>query len=157
MKRNLVAESRIQQVFKWKRSATLVVPYSQGLCERYKTIYSKYDIQVHFEGAQTLKNLLVFPKDKDTITKQSRVIYWFKCDKTPLCSYHPAQSYRTLLLGLFCVKVLSSILSKAHAGYLHLVRTSLKCCCSILSSSCVKQTALAMCTSVLMTLHLAAM
>ena len=38
--------------------------------------------QVDFKGGQILKNFLVFPKDKDTITKQSSVIYWFQWDQT---------------------------------------------------------------------------
>ena len=59
-----------------------MVPYSQGLCESYKTICSKYGVQVHFKGGNTLKNLLMFPKDKEAITKQSNIIYWFKCGKT---------------------------------------------------------------------------
>ena len=39
-----------------------------------------YGVQVHFKGGTTLKNLLVSPKDKDTITKKDSVIYWFMCD-----------------------------------------------------------------------------
>ena len=62
----------------------LLVPYSQGLCESYKTICCKYGVQVHFKGGDTLKNLLIFPKDKEatpklSITKQSNIIYQFKC------------------------------------------------------------------------------
>ena len=33
------------------------------------------------EGA-AIKNLLVSPKDKDSITKKSSVMFWFRCDKT---------------------------------------------------------------------------
>ena len=39
----------------------IVVPYSQGLCESYKTICSKYGVQVHLKVGQTLQNVLVFP------------------------------------------------------------------------------------------------
>ena len=60
----------------------IVVPYSQDLCESYKTICSKYHIQVHLKGGNTLNNLLMFPKDKDEIRKQNSIIYWFKCGKT---------------------------------------------------------------------------
>ena len=42
----------------------IVVPYSQGLCENSKTICSKYGVQVHFKVGNTLKNLLMFPKEK---------------------------------------------------------------------------------------------
>ena len=57
----------------------IVVPYSQGLCESYKTICSKYGIQEHFKGGNTLKSLLMFPKDKEAVTKESNIIYWLKC------------------------------------------------------------------------------
>ena len=63
-----------------KKKCHIVVPYSQGICENFKTICQNYGVQVHFKEGTTLKNLLVSPKDKDTITKNS-VIYLFKCDK----------------------------------------------------------------------------
>ena len=56
-----------------------------------------------------------------------------------------------LLLGLLFVKVFYSILSKAHVRYLPLVRTSLNS--SVLSSSSVEQTALALFVIVLMVLY----
>ena len=58
-----------------------MVPYAQGISESFKNICQRYGIQVHYKGGTTLKNLLVTPKDKDSITKKSSVIYWFKCDK----------------------------------------------------------------------------
>ena len=60
----------------------IVVSYSQGLCESHKTTCSKDVVKVNFKGGNTVKNLLMFPKDKDAITKQSNIIYWFKCGKT---------------------------------------------------------------------------
>ena len=52
----------------------IVVPYLQGQCESYKTICSKYCVQVHFRGGNTLQNLLMVPKDKDAISQQSNII-----------------------------------------------------------------------------------
>ena len=52
----------------------IVVPYSQGLCESYKTICSIYGVQVDFKGGNSLKNLLMFSKDKDAITEQISII-----------------------------------------------------------------------------------
>ena len=72
-----------------------VVPYSQGLCETYKTICSKYGVQVHFKGGNTLKTLLMFPKNKDVITKQSNIIDWFKCGKTECDGEYIGESART--------------------------------------------------------------
>ena len=35
----------------------------------FKSICGKHGVIVHFKGGQTLKNILVSPKDKDTMTK----------------------------------------------------------------------------------------
>ena len=64
-----------------RKKCHIVVPYTQGICESFKTICQKYEVQVYFKGGTTLKNLLVSPKDKDTITKKSSVLYWFNCDR----------------------------------------------------------------------------
>ena len=64
-----------------KKNCHIVVPYTQGTCESFMNICQKYGVQVHFKRGTTLKNLLVSPKDKDTITKKSSVIYWFRCDR----------------------------------------------------------------------------
>ena len=53
----------------------IIVPYSQGLCESCKTICSKYGVQVHCKGGNTLKNLLMFFKDKDEIKKSKVTPY----------------------------------------------------------------------------------
>ena len=66
-----------------------------GLCECYKTIYSKYGVWVHFKGGNTLKNLLMFPKDREAITKQSNIIYWFKCGRTECDDEYIGESART--------------------------------------------------------------
>ena len=57
------------------KKCQIVVSYSQGLYESYKAICNKYGVQVHWKGGDTLKNLLMFPKDKEAITKQSNIIY----------------------------------------------------------------------------------
>ena len=62
-----------------------------------------------------------------------------------------------MLFDLFCWKFLHSIISIAHDGYLQLVMTSLKICFSVLSSSGLDNTVLAICGKVLMTLYLASM
>ena len=38
-----------------------------------------YHLQVHFKGGQTIKYLLMAPKDKDPITNKRGVIYRYKC------------------------------------------------------------------------------
>ena len=52
-----------------EKQCYIVVPYSQGLCESYKTICIINGSQVHFKGGNTLKNPLMFPKDKDAMIK----------------------------------------------------------------------------------------
>ena len=59
----------------------MVVPYQQGLSERIKNTCKKYGVQVHFKGGQTIKGLLMAPKDKDPITNKSGVIYRYKCSE----------------------------------------------------------------------------
>ena len=64
-----------------KKRCHIVIPYSKCISESIKNICQRYGIQVHFKGGTTSKNLLVSPKDKDSIIKKSSMIYWFKCDK----------------------------------------------------------------------------
>ena len=50
-----------------KTKGHIVIPYTQGPCESIKKICGRYDIQTNFKGNSTMKNLLVSPKDKDTM------------------------------------------------------------------------------------------
>ena len=43
--------------------------------------YSSRCIEVHFKSGKTIKDELMAPKDKDHITKQSGVIYRYRCDR----------------------------------------------------------------------------
>ena len=57
----------------------MVVPYSKGLSENFKNIYSKHRMPEHFKGDNTVKNLLVASKDKDIITQKIGMTYTYKC------------------------------------------------------------------------------
>ena len=57
----------------------IVVPYNQGIGESLKKICKKHGVDIHFKGGQTLKNILVSPKDKDRITSKNSVIYSYTC------------------------------------------------------------------------------
>ena len=61
------------------RNILMVVPYIQGLSEKYKRICNKKGIQVHFKGSNTIKILLMAHKDNDTKLQKSGVIYQYKC------------------------------------------------------------------------------
>ena len=73
----------------------MVVPYQQGLSERFKNTCQKYSVQVHFKGGQTIKDLLMPPKDKDPITNKSGVIYRFKCSEDGCEEEYIGESART--------------------------------------------------------------
>ena len=61
-----------------KQNLSMVVPYYQGLSDRIKKTCNKFGVQAHFKGGQTIKSLLMAPKDKDPITNKSGVIYRYK-------------------------------------------------------------------------------
>ena len=56
----------------------IVIPYTQGLHESIK-ICGRYGIPTHFKASNTIRNLLVFCKDKDPMVSKSWAIYWFQC------------------------------------------------------------------------------
>ena len=47
-----------------------VVPYYKGLSESLKRACRKYGVQVYFKGGNTIKSLLMVPKDKDPMMKK---------------------------------------------------------------------------------------
>ena len=53
----------------------IVIPYTKGISESIKQVCGKYGIQVHFKGNQTIKQILMKPKDKDPKDSKSGVIY----------------------------------------------------------------------------------
>ena len=61
------------------RNITIVVPYIWEIEERFKKVCKSKGIQVHFKGTNTLRTLLVTPKDKDSKLHKSWVIDHFKC------------------------------------------------------------------------------
>ena len=73
----------------------MVVQYQQGLHERIKNTCKKYGEQVYFKGGQTIKGLLMAPKDKDPITNRSGVIYRYKCSKDGCEEEYIGESTRT--------------------------------------------------------------
>ena len=61
------------------RTLFLVVTHSKGLSERFSKACRSLGIQVHFKGSNTICNLLVAPKDKDSTVQKSGVIYRHEC------------------------------------------------------------------------------
>ena len=50
---------------------------------------------MYFKGGTTIKNLLMSPKDKDPIQKQSGVIYRYQCDRVDCDEKYIGESSRT--------------------------------------------------------------
>ena len=73
----------------------MVLPYVRGLSESMKNICSKHGIQVHYRGGNTIKGLLMTPKDKDHITMKSGIIYRFKCQRVGCDDEYIGESSRT--------------------------------------------------------------
>ena len=73
----------------------IVVPYYGGLSESIKNIGKKFGVQVHCKGGTTIENLLMAPKDKDPIQKQSGVIYKYHCDRVDCDEEYIGESSRT--------------------------------------------------------------
>ena len=78
-----------------QKKSYIVVCYYSGLSESIKNIGSKYRVQVYFKGGTTIKNLLMSPKDKDPIQKQSGVIYRYQCDRADCDEEYVGESSRT--------------------------------------------------------------
>ena len=73
----------------------MVLPYVRGLSKSMKNICSRYGVQVHYKGGNTIKGLLMTPKDKDHITKKSGIIYRFKCQRVDCDDEYIGESSRT--------------------------------------------------------------
>ena len=77
----------------------MVVPYHQSLSERVKKACNKSGVQVHFKGGQTIKSLLMAPKNKDPITNKSGIIYRLKCSENGCEEEYIGESARTFAEG----------------------------------------------------------
>ena len=71
-----------------------VLPYVRGLSESIKNVCNKHRVQVHYKGGNSIKSLLMAPKDRDHITK-SGIIYRFKCNRVDCDDEYIGKSSRT--------------------------------------------------------------
>ena len=77
------------------RKPNMVLPYVRGLSESMMNVCNKHGVQVHYKGGNTIKSLLMAPKDKDHITKKSGIIYRFKCGRVECDDEYMWESSRT--------------------------------------------------------------
>ena len=72
----------------------MVVPYTKGLSKSLKKVCNKHGVQAYFRG-NTIRSLLVAPKDKDAILKKSGVIYRYRSDRVEWDEEYIGESSRT--------------------------------------------------------------
>ena len=57
----------------------VVIPYVEGVAEKLKRAFLKHNVATAMRPMNTLKNILVHPKDKKNITETSDVVYDIPC------------------------------------------------------------------------------
>ena len=78
-----------------QKKCHIMVPYYSGLSESIKNTGRKFGVEVCFMGGSTIENLLMSPKDKDPIQKQSAAIYRYQCDRVECDEEYIGESSRT--------------------------------------------------------------
>ena len=73
----------------------IVVPYIKGMGESWKNICRKHGVEAYSKGGSTIKDLLVHPKDKDTILQKCGVIYRYRCGRVDCEEEYIGESGRT--------------------------------------------------------------
>ena len=62
------------------KSRSYPIPYIQGISEHLARVYKKYGVATHFKPYNTVRNMLVKPKDKTPDDKKCGVIYQLECE-----------------------------------------------------------------------------
>ena len=73
----------------------MVLQYVKGLSESMKNTCNKHGVQVYYKGCNTIKSLLMAPRDKNHITKKSGILYRFKCNRMDCDDEYIGESSRT--------------------------------------------------------------
>ena len=79
-----------------KKKPYMALPYVEELSESLKNFCIKHGIQVHHKGGNTIKSLLMTPKEKDPITKKSGIIYRFKCNMVECDDEYIGESWKNI-------------------------------------------------------------
>ena len=77
------------------KNISMVIPYIPGLGEKFKRTCNKQGFQVHFKGTNTVKQVIIAPKDKDPKLAKSGVIYKYKCPTINFTEEYIGESGRT--------------------------------------------------------------
>ncbi|WAR09544.1 hypothetical protein MAR_034620 [Mya arenaria] len=62
-----------------KSKGMVVIPYVKGLSEAVSRVFNKHRVATAMRPHQTLRNILVHPKDKQETTEKAEVIYKIPC------------------------------------------------------------------------------
>ena len=79
-----------------KKQFFISVPYFPGLSESFKKIFRYTAIQVCFKGVNTLKSMLMHPKDKISINQKKDVVYHWECQADSCRSSYVGETSRAL-------------------------------------------------------------
>ena len=79
-----------------KKQFYISVPYFPGLSESYKKIFKYMPIQVFFKGVNTLKSMLMHPKDKISNDQKKDLIYHWECKADGCNSAYIGETSRAL-------------------------------------------------------------
>ena len=72
------------------------VPYFPGLSESFKKIFKYTPVQVCFKGVNTLKSMLMHPKDKVPNDQKKDLVYHWKCKADGCKSSYIGETSRAL-------------------------------------------------------------
>ena len=79
-----------------KKQFFISVPYFPGLSESFKKIFRYTTIQVCFKGVNTLKSILMHPKDKISIDQKKDIVYHWECQADGCNSAYVSETSRAL-------------------------------------------------------------
>ena len=57
----------------------MTLPYYQGVSEKLRRIFAKFDVKVYFKTGNTLRDQLVAPKDKLDMMSTAGAVYDIPC------------------------------------------------------------------------------
>ena len=72
------------------------VPYIPGISEEFRRIFKDTKVQIIFKGCNTLKSLLMYPKDKIPSQLHQDLVYQWTCPEETCSSSFIAESSRCL-------------------------------------------------------------
>ena len=72
------------------------VPYFPGLSESFKKIFKYMPVQVCFKGVNTLKSMLMHPKDKMSSDQKKDLVYHWECKADGCNSSYIGETSRAL-------------------------------------------------------------